>query len=67
MLAKTTTDSQQKEEYYELLGAAHDPALANQALALALTDEAPVTVRPSIINFDRWLLSGRSGRFRCSA
>jgi aminopeptidase N len=49
-LAKTTKDSQQKEEYFTMLGAARDPALAKQALALVLTDEAPVTVRPSIVD-----------------
>jgi aminopeptidase N len=49
-LAKTTKDSQQKEEYFTMLGAARDPALVKQALELVLTDEAPVTVRPSIID-----------------
>ncbi len=49
-LAKATKDSLQKREYYTLLGAARDPALASQALALTLTDEAPITVRPSIID-----------------
>jgi aminopeptidase N len=49
-LAKSTNDSLAKQEYYELLGAARDPALAQKALDLVLTDEAPVTVRPSIVD-----------------
>ncbi len=48
-LARTTQDSLEKSEYYELLGAARDPALARRALDLALTDEAPVTVRPALV------------------
>jgi aminopeptidase N len=49
-LAKSTNDSLQKQEYYELLGAARDPALTQKALDLVLADEAPVTVRPSILD-----------------
>jgi aminopeptidase N len=49
-LAKSTNDSLQKQEYYELLGAARDPALAQKALDLVLADEAPVTVRPTILD-----------------
>jgi aminopeptidase N len=36
-------------QYYKLLGAARDPRLAQKALAIALTDEAPVPMRASII------------------
>ncbi len=48
-LARTTKDSLQKSEYYEMLALARDPALARRALDLALTDEAPVTVRPTLV------------------
>lgn len=36
-------------QYYKLLGSARDPLLAQKALAIALTDEAPVPMRASII------------------
>jgi aminopeptidase N len=49
-LAKSTDDSLQKQEFYELLGLARDPALAQKALGLVLSDEAPVTVRPTILD-----------------
>ncbi|HEV2110889.1 MAG TPA: M1 family metallopeptidase [Gammaproteobacteria bacterium] len=49
-LARTATSSLEKNELYRLLGAAHDRELATKALALALTDEAPVTVRPTIVD-----------------
>ena len=48
-LAKTTNDSAQKEEFYTYLGVAEDKAIAQKALDLALTDEAPVTVRLRIV------------------
>ena len=48
-LAKTTTDSALKEEFYTYLGAAEDPAIAQKALELALSDEPPTTVRPRIV------------------
>ncbi|MEI9990311.1 MAG: M1 family metallopeptidase [Rhizomicrobium sp.] len=48
-LARTTKDSLAKREYYTLLGLARDPALAKRALDLVLTDEAPVTVRPTLV------------------
>jgi len=47
-LAKTTNDTLQKNEYYTLLGVAQDKELAQRSLALTLTGEAPITVRPSI-------------------
>ena len=48
-LAKTTTNSLEKEEYYRLLGTAWDRRLAQRALDLALTDEAVITTRPNIV------------------
>jgi hypothetical protein len=48
-LAKTTADSLQKQIYYGLLSQSRDPALAQKALDLAMTDEAPVTLRPAMI------------------
>jgi aminopeptidase N len=48
-LAKTATDSALKEEFYINLGRAEDPAVAQKALDLALTDEPPVTVRLTIV------------------
>ncbi|HEY0283175.1 MAG TPA: M1 family metallopeptidase, partial [Rhizomicrobium sp.] len=49
-LAKTAQSSLEKHQFYALLGSARDRALAERALDLALTDEAPVTMRPVIIN-----------------
>jgi aminopeptidase N len=40
----------EKQEYYRLLGTASDPQLAQRALELSLTPEAPVTLRPLIID-----------------
>ena len=48
-LAKAEKSTMAKQEFYGLLGRAHDRALAAKALALALTNEAAVTTRPSII------------------
>jgi aminopeptidase N len=48
-LAKKAQSSLEKRQFYDLLGSAHDRALAERALALALTDEAPVTMRPGIV------------------
>jgi aminopeptidase N len=48
-LAKTTTNSLEKEQYYRLLGSVWDRKLAQHALDLAMTDEAVVTTRPNII------------------
>jgi hypothetical protein len=49
-LAKNAPSSLEKHEFYNLLGNAHDRALAERALDLALTDEAPVTLRPAIVD-----------------
>jgi aminopeptidase N len=48
-MARTTHNSLEKRELYTLLGRAQDPALAQSALAIALTNEAPTTFRPAII------------------
>jgi aminopeptidase N len=49
-LARTAANGLEKQQYYRLLGAAADPQLAQRALDLALTQEAPVTLRPLIIS-----------------
>jgi aminopeptidase N len=49
-LAKNAPSSLEKHEFYDLLGSVHDRTLAERALALALTDEAPVTMRPAIVD-----------------
>jgi aminopeptidase N len=48
-LAKASPIPGEKAVLYGLLGSSHDPSLAEKALALALEDEAPATVRPTII------------------
>ena len=48
-LARNATGSLEKRQYYVLLGASHDKALARKTLALALSDEAPLTLRPALI------------------
>lgn len=48
-LAKAEKNTLAKRELYELLGSALDLKLAQRALDLSLTDELPVTTRPSII------------------
>ena len=47
-LARNAKSSLEKHQFYILLGSAHDRALAQRALDLVLTDEAPVTMRPAI-------------------
>ena len=49
VLARTAPTSLEKREFYALLGSAHDRTLANRALDLALTDEAPITMRPAVV------------------
>ena len=49
-LAKAATDPSDKSMLYALLGASRDPGLAAKALELALGEEAPVTIRPTIIS-----------------
>ena len=48
-LAKAAASPLEKRKLYLLLGATHDRALAERALHLAMTDEAPATLRPAII------------------
>ncbi|KMS60401.1 aminopeptidase N [Novosphingobium barchaimii LL02] len=48
-LAKAETSAQVKTTLYSQLGMARDPALADKALALSLTDEPSVTTSPVII------------------
>ena len=48
-LATHAESSLEKRQSYVLLGSAHDRVLAQRALALAQTDEAPITMRPAII------------------
>jgi len=49
-MAKASKESTDRTRLYSDLGASHDPALAEKALALAITDEAPATDRPNIIS-----------------
>ncbi|HUD31251.1 MAG TPA: M1 family metallopeptidase [Novosphingobium sp.] len=49
-MAKGETSAQVKTTLYSLLGMARDPALADKALALSLTDEPGVTTSPVIIS-----------------
>ena len=50
ILARRAPTEIDRDRYYTMLGAALDPALARRALELTLTDEVPVTTRPSIID-----------------
>jgi len=49
-LARDAKTDLEKREYYELLGAARDEALAKRALALALSGEPAPTTAPGIIS-----------------
>jgi aminopeptidase N len=49
-LAQKATDSTDKSRFYRYLGVSHDPALADRALALALSKEPPATDAPSLIS-----------------
>jgi aminopeptidase N len=48
-LARHSGSYLEQEQIYDVLGVARDPALAQQALALTLTDELPVTLRPNLV------------------
>jgi len=48
-LARAAQSPVEKSQLYTLLGRARDAKLAQRARELALTDEAPVTTRPSIV------------------
>ncbi|MGZ6016196.1 MAG: M1 family metallopeptidase, partial [Phenylobacterium sp.] len=49
-LAQKSTESTDRSRLYSYLGTAHDPALADKALALALTKEPPATDAPNLIS-----------------
>jgi aminopeptidase N len=49
-LAQRATDPTDKSRFYRYLGVSHDPALADRALALALTREPPATDAPTLIS-----------------
>ncbi|HEX3431552.1 MAG TPA: M1 family metallopeptidase [Rhizomicrobium sp.] len=48
-LARETKSSLEKREFYEYLGRARDPELAKRNLQLSLSDEVPITTRPTIL------------------
>jgi aminopeptidase N len=48
-MARDTDSSLEKQFLYRLLGGVSDASLARRALEVAVTDEAPVTIRPEII------------------
>ncbi len=48
-LARNSSSNLEKLELYGLLGAPRDPALVKRALELVLSDEAEVTMRPTIL------------------
>jgi aminopeptidase N len=48
-LAKTSRDPLEKAQLYEMLASVLDPALAQQVLALAITDEPPSNAGPRLI------------------
>jgi aminopeptidase N len=49
-LARSAPTELEKQGYYRFLGAVADPQLAQRALNLSLTAEAPITLRPLIIS-----------------
>jgi aminopeptidase N len=48
-LARDAKAALERDQYYELLGGARDPALAQRALELAVSGEPPVTTAPTIV------------------
>jgi aminopeptidase N len=48
-LARKTTDTRERSRYYSALAAALDPALAQDTLAIALTDEVPTNMVGSLV------------------
>jgi aminopeptidase N len=48
-LAAASRNALEKQQYYSVLGAAADPALARRTLDLALSEEAPITLRPVLL------------------
>ena len=53
-LARSASSVLERLQYYEALASAQDPGLAQKSLDLALTDEAPITLRPQIIAAVAW-------------
>jgi aminopeptidase N len=53
-LARAATSPLEQAELYDLLGAARDPALADRALALAVSGELPVTVAGGLLRGVAW-------------
>jgi aminopeptidase N len=49
-LGQKATDATDKTRFYHYLGVSHDPALADKALALALTKDPPATDAPELIS-----------------
>ncbi|MDQ0465389.1 aminopeptidase N [Caulobacter ginsengisoli] len=48
-LAAGSKNALEKQQFYSVLGAARDPALARRTLDLALSDEPPITLRPVLL------------------
>ena len=49
-LGRSTTNSDERVRYYMAAASARDPALANETLAIALTDELPPTLAGRVIS-----------------
>ncbi len=47
--AATSKNALEKQQFYTVLGAVRDPDLARRTLALALSDEPPITLRPVLL------------------
>jgi aminopeptidase N len=54
-LAHIAPTQLEKNQEYQLLGQARDPALAAEAMAIALTQEADVTLRPRLVSATSFL------------
>lgn len=48
-LAAASRNALEKQQFYTVLAAVRDPALARRTLDLALSDEAPITLRPTML------------------
>jgi aminopeptidase N len=48
-MAKNADSELERREFFKLLGSAHDPRLAQRALALVLSEEIPTTLRPDVV------------------
>ena len=47
--AAASRNALEKQQFYTVLGAVQDPALARRTLELALSDEPPITLRPVLL------------------